>query len=210
LLSVADVVSLHVPEDSSTVGMIGENELAAMKPGALFLNIARGKVTDVVALARALNEGRLRGAAVDVFPKEPASNGDSFETPLQHCPNTILTPHIGGSTEEAQAGIGVDVARKIIQFLDAGITLGSCSLPELNLPRQENSHRLLHVHHNVPGVLSAINQLVSRQNVNIVGQYLKTNSQIGYVVLDIAGGNTPEIQQLLAAIPETIKVRALY
>ena len=181
-----------------------------MKKGAILLNYARGEVVDLDTLNKLLRSGHIAGAAVDVFPIEPEKNGASFSTVLQGSPNTILTPHIGGSTEEAQANIGEDVSVKLINFLETGSTTGSHTVPELALPLQEGTHRILHIHKNVPGVLSQINTLLSGHNINILGQYLKTNDNIGYVVLDVDKHLSKEALELLKGIKETIKARMLY
>ena len=165
---------------------------------------------DLDALSKAIIEGQMSGAAIDVYPWEPEKNGDRFKTPLQDLPNVILTPHIGGSTEEAQMNIGEDVSNKLFQYLEMGITLGSHTVPPLNLPPQENTHRILHIHKNVPGVLSAINTELSNHGINILGQYLKTNEEIGYVVLDVDKKLSTPALALLKDIRETIKVRLLY
>jgi D-3-phosphoglycerate dehydrogenase len=165
---------------------------------------------DLQALAKCLESGQLSGAAVDVFPVEPEKNGDIFQSPLQGLPNVLLTPHIGGSTEEAQQNIGEDVSNKLLNFLEKGITFGSHTVPVLSLPPQAGSHRILHIHRNVPGVLSAINGELSRHKINIVGQYLKTNEQIGYVVVDVDKQLSKKAEGLLKDVDETIKVRLLY
>jgi D-3-phosphoglycerate dehydrogenase len=210
LLSRADVVTLHVPETAQTKNLINKNNLRYFKKGALLLNYARGEVVDLDALRKEIVEGNIGGAAIDVFPWEPEKNGDRFQSPLQDLPNVILTPHIGGSTEEAQANIGEDVSVKLFNYLEKGITFGSHTVPALALPPQEGSHRILHIHKNVPGVLSAINTQLSKHNINILGQYLKTNEEIGYVVLDVDKKLSSKALQLLKEVKETIKVRMLY
>lgn len=210
LLGQSDIVTLHVPETNQTKNLINKNTLKQFKKGAILLNYARGEVVDLDALRKCILEGQISGAAVDVFPWEPEKNGDRFQTPLQDLPNVILTPHIGGSTEEAQQNIGEDVSNKLVQYLERGITIGSHTVPELALPIQEGAHRILHIHRNVPGVLSAINTQLSKHNINIVGQYLKTNDQIGYVVLDVDRGLSKQAVQLLKEVKETIKVRMVY
>ncbi|MGH2645449.1 MAG: phosphoglycerate dehydrogenase, partial [Chitinophagaceae bacterium] len=182
LMSESDIVTLHVPASASTKGMITKEVIAQAKQGAILLNYARGNVVDLEALSIALKEGRLSGAAVDVFPSEPEKNGDIFKCPLQQLPNVILTPHIGGSTEEAQFNIGIDVSAKLLRYLESGSSFGSHTVPDLSIPVQDHTHRLLHIHKNVPGVLSEINTALSNKGINILGQYLKTNDQIGYVV----------------------------
>jgi D-3-phosphoglycerate dehydrogenase len=167
-------------------------------------------VIELPALAQCIESGQIAGAGVDVFPVEPEKNGDVFQSPLQGLPNVLLTPHIGGSTEEAQQNIGEDVSNKLLNFLEKGITFGSHTVPALSLPPQANSHRILHIHRNVPGVLSAINSELSRNQINIVGQYLKTNEDIGYVVVDVDKQLSKKAEGLLRDVPETIKVRLLY
>ncbi|HEX7844298.1 MAG TPA: phosphoglycerate dehydrogenase [Chitinophagaceae bacterium] len=210
LLSRADVVTLHVPETVQTKNIINKSTLKHFKKGAILINYARGEVVDLDALRKAIVDGNVGGAAIDVFPWEPEKNGDRFQTPLQDLPNVILTPHIGGSTEEAQQNIGEDVSIKLFNYLEKGITFGSHTVPALALPPQEGSHRILHIHNNVPGVLSAINTQLSKNNINIVGQYLKTNEEIGYVVLDVDKQLSSKAVQLLKEVKETIKVRMLY
>lgn len=210
VLSKADVVTLHVPETPQTKNIINKTTLKHFKKGSILINYARGEVVDLEALRKAIVDGHIGGAAVDVFPWEPEKNGDRFQTPLQDLPNVILTPHIGGSTEEAQQNIGEDVSIKLYNYLEKGITFGSHTVPALALPPQEGSHRILHIHNNVPGVLSAINTQLSKNNINIVGQYLKTNEEIGYVVLDVDKQLSSKALQLLKEVKETIKVRMLY
>lgn len=210
LLSVSDIISLHVPETAQTKNLINKANLKYCKKGAILLNYARGEVVDLKALAAALAEGQLGGAAIDVYPWEPEKNGDKFISPLQGLSNVILTPHIGGSTEEAQQNIGEDVSVKLFQYLERGITNGSHTVPAIGLPPVENAHRILHIHHNVPGVLSAINTALSKNNINIVGQYLKTNDAIGYVVLDVDKKLSKQAVELLKEVKSTIKVRMLY
>ncbi len=210
LLREADIVTLHVPANASTANLMDASRLALMKPGALLINYARGEVADIEAIAGALQSGRLAGAAVDVYPVEPERNGEAFSTPLQGLPNVLLTPHIGGSTEEAQANIGQDVSSKLLAFLERGSTQGSLTVPPLSLQMQANSHRILHIHHNRPGVLSAINSLLSDAGINILGQYLKTNERIGYVVLDVDTRLSHEAMALLRQVKETIRVRVVY
>lgn len=210
LMSVADIVTLHVPETPRTKMMMTAEVLSHAKKGSILINYARGEVVDLDALALALREGRFSGAAVDVYPWEPEKNGDRFETPLQGLSNVILTPHIGGSTEEAQANIGEDVSDKLFHYLENGVTIGSHTVPELNLPPQEGTHRILHIHRNVPGVLSEINSALSTHQVNILAQYLKTNEEIGYVVLDVDQRISAKAAELLREVRNTIKVRMLY
>ncbi|HWC54693.1 MAG TPA: phosphoglycerate dehydrogenase [Chitinophagaceae bacterium] len=210
LLSRADIVTLHVPETSLTKNLINKTNLKFFKKGAILINYARGEVVDLEALSKAIHEGHIGGAAVDVYPVEPEKNGDKFQTPLQNCPNVILTPHIGGSTEEAQQNIGEDVSVKLFNYLEKGITNGSHTVPALSLPPQEGAHRILHIHNNVPGVLSEINTQLSKHNINILAQYLKTNDDIGYVVLDVDRKISAQAFQLLKEVKQTIKVRMLY
>jgi D-3-phosphoglycerate dehydrogenase len=206
----ADIVTLHVPETNQTRNMINKTVLKQFKKGSILLNYARGEVVDLDGLAKCLQDGLISGAAIDVYPWEPEKNGDKFTTPLQGLPNVILTPHIGGSTEEAQENIGEDVSNKLFQYLETGMTLGSHTVPPLSLPHQENTHRILHIHKNVPGVLSEINGTLSRHNINILAQYLKTNDEIGYVVLDIDKRLSNQALQLLKEVKQTIKTRLLY
>jgi D-3-phosphoglycerate dehydrogenase len=206
----SDVISIHVPETASTRYMINKNILKHFKQGSILINYARGEVVDLNALSKYIIDGQVGGAAIDVFPVEPEKNGDPFDSPLKDLPNVLLTPHIGGSTEEAQQNIGEDVSNKLFQYLEKGITNGSHTVPGLNLPPQEGAHRILHIHRNVPGVLSAINTELSNNNINIVAQYLKTNDDIGYVVLDIDKKISGRASQLLKEVKDTIKVRLLY
>lgn len=210
LVSQADIITLHVPDTSSTKNLINKNVIKNFKKGSILINYARGEVVDLEALARALEEGQLSGAAIDVYPWEPEKNGDKFTTPLQGLPNVILTPHIGGSTEEAQQNIGEDVSNKMFQYLEMGGSIGSHTVPPLSLPPQEGAHRILHIHRNVPGVLSAINTTLANNKINILGQYLKTNEEIGYVVLDIDRKISSTAVNLLKEVKDTIKVRLLY
>jgi D-3-phosphoglycerate dehydrogenase / 2-oxoglutarate reductase len=210
LVSTSDIISLHVPETPQTKNLINKNLLKNFKKGSILLNYARGEVVDIDALAKALESGQLGGAAIDVFPWEPEKNGDAFTSPLQGLSNVLLTPHIGGSTEEAQQNIGVDVSHKLFNYLEMGISTGSHSIPELALPPQEGTHRILHIHKNVPGVLSSINNSLASKNINILAQYLKTNDNIGYVVLDVDKKISSNAFSLLKEVKETIKVRMLY
>jgi D-3-phosphoglycerate dehydrogenase len=210
VVSQADIITLHVPETPATKNLINKNVIKNFKKGSILINYARGEVVDLDALAKALQEGQMSGAAIDVYPWEPEKNGDKFTTPLQKLPNVILTPHIGGSTEEAQENIGEDVSNKLFQYLEMGMTIGSHTVPPLSLPPQEGTHRILHIHRNVPGVLSAINTELSNHKINILGQYLKTNEEIGYVVLDVDRKLSSTAVQLLKDVKETIKVRLLY
>ena len=210
VVAQSDVVSLHVPENATTHNLVNRELLMKFKPGAILVNYARGQVVDLVALKESIESGQIGGCAIDVFPVEPEKNGDRFETPLQNLSNVLLSPHVGGSTEEAQANIGEDVSNKLFQYLEKGITYGSHTVPPLALPPQEGTHRILHIHNNVPGVLSAINSQLSQNDINIVGQYLKTNDDIGYVVLDVNRELSAHAAQLLKEVKGTIKVRLLY
>ena len=210
VVSKSDIVTLHVPELPSTKNMVNKSSLKYFKKGSILINYARGEVVDLEALRKALLEGLLGGAAVDVFPVEPEKNGDPFHTPLQGLSNVLLTPHIGGSTQEAQHNIGDDVSNKLFNYLEKGISTGSHSIPGLALPPQEGTHRILHIHNNVPGVLSEINTQISRHKINILGQYLKTNDEIGYVVLDVDKNISRNALELLRKVKATIKVRMLY
>lgn len=210
LLSRSDVVTLHVPETVLTKNLINKSNLKFFKKGAILINYARGEVVELDALSKAIQEDAIGGAAVDVYPVEPEKNGDKFQTSLQNCSNVILTPHIGGSTEEAQQNIGEDVSVKLLNYLEKGITNGSHTVPALSLPPQEGGHRILHIHKNVPGVLSEINTQLSKNNINILAQYLKTNDEIGYVVLDVDKKISTQAFQLLKNVKQTIKVRMLY
>jgi D-3-phosphoglycerate dehydrogenase len=212
LLSQSDIVSLHVPETPETHGMIGENELRAMKPGACLINNSRGTVVDLEALARALADGHLAGAAVDVFPVEPSSNSDRFESPLQGLKNVILTPHIGGSTEQAQDRIGTEVARKLIDYFDNGSTTGAVNFPQVQLPARALGVRFSHVHRNVPGMLRRLNEVFLQRDINIAAQYLETDSELGYVVLDadLSGHVGHEILAEIRGLDGTIRARLIY
>ncbi|MEP6615911.1 MAG: phosphoglycerate dehydrogenase [Ginsengibacter sp.] len=208
--AVSDIVTLHVPDLPSTKNLINKSTLKNFKKGSILINYARGEVIDLAELRKALEEGQLAGAALDVYPEEPEKSGDRFTTPLQGVSNVLLTPHIGGSTEEAQQNIGEDVSNKLFNFLEKGITTGSHSVPALSLPPQEGTHRILHIHHNVPGVLSEINTQLSKNKINILAQYLKTNEEIGYVVLDVDKGLSQNALELLRKVKQTLKVRLLY
>ncbi|MCB5175156.1 phosphoglycerate dehydrogenase [Microvirga lenta] len=212
LLGQSDVVSLHVPETPATHGMIGPAELAAMKKGSYLINNSRGTVVDLDALAAALRNGHLRGAAVDVFPVEPPSNKDRFQTPLQGIENVILTPHIGGSTEEAQERIGVEVAKKLIDYSDVGATTGAVNFPQVQLPPRLTGTRYIHVHRNVPGMLGRLNDAFSRRGLNITAQYLQTEGDIGYVVIEAEGlpEQSRETLDEIRALEGTIRARLLY
>lgn len=210
VLAQADVVTLHVPETPQTRWMIGADELAQMKPGAVLLNASRGTVVDLDALADALESGHVRGAAIDVFPTEPRTNADPFESPLRRFDNVLLTPHIGGSTVEAQENIGVEVAGKLVRYSDNGSTMTAVNFPEVSLPPHPGQHRLLHVHENRPGVMSAVNQVFSEHGVNVSGQYLQTRGAIGYVVIDVDTSSSEAALAGLQAVPGTIRSRLLF
>jgi D-3-phosphoglycerate dehydrogenase len=210
IVSSSDIISLHVPETNQTKNLINKAMIKQFKSGSILVNYARGEVVDLDALAEAIKEKHIAGAAIDVFPIEPEKNGDAFNTPLQGLSNVLLTPHIGGSTEEAQENIGEDVSIKLYQYLERGVSNGSHTIPSLSLPPVDGAHRILHIHKNVPGVLGAINTLLSKNKINIVGQYLKTNDEIGYVVLDVDSKLSKQAMALLKEVKETIKVRMLY
>ncbi|MBL8183070.1 MAG: phosphoglycerate dehydrogenase [Blastocatellia bacterium] len=210
LLKASDIVTLHVPSDATTRNMINAETLKSMKKGSILINHSRGDVVDLDAVAKALKTGRLAGAAIDVFPEEPEKNGDAFATVLQGLPNVILTPHIGGSTEEAQANIGLDVTSKLIKYLDFGTSEGSHTVPAVSLSPQAGTHRILHIHKNIPGVLGQINSRLSKSNINIAGQYLKTNDEIGYVILDVDSKLSQEAFEILKGIKGTIRARMVY
>ena len=211
LLNVSDIVSLHVPATAQTKYMIGEREIRAIKKGGYLINAARGNVVDIDSLARALSDKHLQGAAIDVFPQEPDSNQDIFESPLRGLPNVILTPHIGGSTIEAQANIGIEVAEKLIKYSDNGSTVGAVNFVEAALPVKAGETRFLHIHANVPGVMRRINEVFSARSLNISAQYLQTDPEVGYVVVDVVGDlDEADIITDLQAIEGTIKTRFLY
>lgn len=210
LLAQADVVSLHVPEIPSTKDMMRAEQFAQMKKGAIFINAARGTCVDIDALAAALESKHLGGAAVDVFPKEPKANDEEFLSPLRQFDNVILTPHIGGSTLEAQANIGLEVAEKFARYSDTGTTLSAVNFPEVAIPLQAGKHRLLHIHNNVPGVLSAINRVFAENNINISAQSLMTNEAIGYLVMDVDADCSTIALQKLQEIEGTIRTRVLF
>ena len=210
IVSSSDIISLHVPETNQTKNLINKSVIKQFKTGSILVNYARGEVVDLDALADAIKEKHIAGAAIDVFPVEPEKNGDAFSTPLQGLSNVLLTPHIGGSTEEAQENIGEDVSIKLYQYLERGVSNGSHTIPSLSLPPVDGAHRILHIHKNVPGVLGAINTLLSKNKINIVGQYLKTNDEIGYVVLDVDSKLSKQAMTLLKEVKETIRVRMLY
>lgn len=213
LLERADVVTLHVPETPETAGMMTADRIARMKPGSYLINNARGTVVDIDALAKALSDGHLAGAAIDVFPSEPGSNKETFESPLRGLDNVILTPHVGGSTEEAQERIGEEVAKKLIDYSDIGTTVGAVNFPEVQLPRNPTGTRFIQVQRNVPGELGRMNEIFARNGANIAGQYYQTQGEIGYVVLDSDGAMAPEaadeLVRQLRALPGTIRARVL-
>jgi D-3-phosphoglycerate dehydrogenase len=212
LLAQSDIVSLHVPETPETKWMIGAKQLAAMRKGSILINAARGTVVDIDALAASLKAGHLTGAAIDVFPVEPQGNDDKFVSPLIGMDNVILTPHVGGSTLEAQDNIGREVAAKLLRYSDNGSTLSAVNFPEVSLPGHPNSQRLLHIHKNVPGILSRINEIFSRESINIDAQFLQTDAKVGYVVIDVSttAEHAGELKDALAAIPGTLRARVLY
>ena len=210
LLGQSDIVSLHVPELPSTQWMIGAAEIAAMKPGGILINAARGTVVEIEPLAEALRARKLLGAAIDVFPVEPRSNKDEFVSPLRGLDNVILTPHIGGSTLEAQANIGLEVAEKLVKYSDNGTSTSSVNFPEVALPSHPGKHRLLHIHRNVPGVLSHINRILSDNHINISAQYLQTNEAVGYVVIDMDAASSDLALDKLAQVPGTLRSRVLF
>jgi D-3-phosphoglycerate dehydrogenase len=210
LLMNADVITLHAPGHPSTKNMINEARLKQMKKGAILINCGRGDLIDEAAVKKSLEEKYLGGLGLDVFPSEPKTNKEPFTTVFQNMENVFLTPHIGGSTVEAQENIGIDGATKLISYLETGSTVGALTVPALNLPIQEDAHRILHIHENVPGVLGEINGLMSKMNVNILGQYLKTNNQIGYVVLDVDMETSSNVLEELKKVKHTIRVRNLY
>lgn len=210
LMQLCDVVSLHVPQTPQTAGMIGPEELSWMKQGSILINASRGTVVDIDALAERLKSGHLTGAAIDVFPTEPRSNDEEFVSPLRGLDNCILTPHIGGSTMEAQANIGLEVSEKLIRYSDNGSTQTSVNFPEVALPSHPDMHRLLHIHENVPGVMTQINQIFSASGINIRSQYLQTNDKIGYVVMDIDAASSKLALDKLHEVSGTIRCRVLW
>ncbi len=210
LLQTADVVSLHVPDVPSTRNMMRAEQFAHMKDGAVFINAARGTCVEIDALAEVLTNGKLRGAAVDVFPVEPKSNGEPLESPLVGLKNVILTPHIGGSTQEAQANIGLEVAEKLVRYSDAGDTVTSVNFPEVSIPLRDGAHRILHVHKNVPGVLAQINSSFADAGINITSQSLMTDGDLGYLVMDVDDDDSDAAVGKLRAVEQTLKVRVLY
>ncbi len=210
LLKHSNIVTLHVPSDQTTRNMINADTLRSMRKGSILINHSRGDVVDLEALKNALNSGKLAGAAVDVFPEEPEKSGDAFYSVLQNLPNVILTPHVGGSTEEAQANIGLDVTAKLIRYLEFGDSQGSHTVPPMSLSPQAGTHRILHIHRNIPGVLGQINSRLSKSKINITGQVLRTNDQIGYVILDIESKLSKDAFEILRSIKGTIRARMVY
>lgn len=210
LLGEADIVTLHVPETEQTRWMMGAEQFQQMKPDSLFINASRGTVVDIDALAEVLKSGHLAGAAIDVFPEEPKGNGETFESPLRGIDNCLLTPHIGGSTVEAQENIGVEVAGKLVRYSDNGSTLSAVNFPEVSLPTHDTARRVLHIHKNQPGMLNAINSILTDYQINVAGQYLQTDDSVGYVVMDIDTDNGNEILERMKAIPGTIRARQLF
>jgi D-3-phosphoglycerate dehydrogenase / 2-oxoglutarate reductase len=210
LLKRSHIVTLHVPSTPQTRGMIDADAIKAMRKGSVLINHSRGDVVDLGAVAKAVRSGKLAGAAIDVFPEEPEKSGDAFACELQGLPNVILTPHIGGSTEEAQANIGMDVTAKLIKYLDYGTSEGSHTVPPVSLPPQAGTHRILHIHRNIPGVLGDINSRLSMRNINIVGQFLNTNPEIGYVILDVESKLSKEAFEILRDVKGTVRTRMVY
>lgn len=210
LLKSSDAVSLHVPATAQTKNMISASELAMMRPGACLVNASRGTVVDIPALREALVSGHLSGAAIDVFPREPRSNDEEFASELRGLDQVILTPHIGGSTLEAQENIAIEVADKLVRYSDNGSTLSAVNFPEVSLPDQDQMRRLLHIHHNEPGVMQQLNQVISSSGINIVSQYLQTRENLGYVVMDLDTAHIDGLLDRLRTIPATIRCRVLY
>ncbi|WP_106418899.1 phosphoglycerate dehydrogenase [Salinicola tamaricis] len=210
LLARADVVSLHVPDLPATRWMIGAEQIALMKQGGILINASRGSVVEIEPLAQALQSGKLLGAAIDVFPVEPKGSNEEFVSPLRGLENVILTPHIGGSTLEAQENIGIEVAEKLVTYSDNGTTITSVNFPEVALPSHPDKHRLLHIHENVPGVLSEINRVLSENGINIAGQFLQTNDKVGYVVIDVDKAYGPQALDALKQVNHTVRLRVLY
>lgn len=210
LLNSADVVTLHVPDVPSTRNFFHKEQFEQMKPGSIFINAARGTCVIIEDLAEAIKSGHIAGAAVDVFPKEPKANGEEFQSPLRGLNNVILTPHVGGSTMEAQANIGLEVAEKFIAYSDKGMTISAVNFPEIALPLTEGQHRLLHIHKNVPGVLSKINSLFAQDNINISSQQLMTNGDVGYLVMDVDASASQDALDTLTNLDATIRVRVLF
>jgi D-3-phosphoglycerate dehydrogenase len=211
LLAISDVVSLHLDGRSMNANIFSKKEFDKMKPGALFINLSRGHIVNISDLADALKSGHLNGAALDVFPNEPKENNEPFVSELLGMPNVILTPHIGGSTEEAQENIGQFVPNRFLDFINKGSTQGAVNFPELHLAaNSDNSNRIIHIHQNTPGILAKINHVFAQNEINILGQYLKTDENLGYVITDIAAGYHADLKQELTSIEGTIKYRELY
>ena len=210
LLKRSNIVTLHVPSDATTRNMINADAIKSMRKGAILINHSRGDVVDLHAVRKAIKSDKLAGAAIDVFPDEPEKTGDTFSCALQNLSNVILTPHIGGSTEEAQANIGLDVTAKLVKYLELGNSEGSHTVPPVSLPPQAGTHRILHIHRNIPGVLGDINSRLSKRGINIVGQYLSTNPEIGYVILDVESRISKEAFEILKGIKGTIRARMVY
>jgi D-3-phosphoglycerate dehydrogenase / 2-oxoglutarate reductase len=210
VLDIADVVTLHVDGSPENKGLFGAKEFARMKDGVIFLNLSRGHIVDIDVLVQHLKSGKIAGAALDVFPTEPKGNNDAFVSPLQNLPNVLITPHVGGSTEEAQYNIGEFVSSKLIEYCQTGSSFTSVNLPRIQLPAVNNTHRLLHIHKNVPGVLSQLNAIFASNAVNVVGQYLRTNERIGYVIADVDKEYNDSLLSDLQKVSNTIRVRILY
>lgn len=209
LLNVSDVVTLHVDDNKANKNFIGEREINQMRDGAMLINLSRGFVVDIDALASALKSGKLAGAAIDVYPEEPRSNG-AFTTPLQGIPNVILTPHVGGSTEEAQRDIADFVPNKIMDYINTGNSVDAVNFPNIRLPKQQNAHRFLHIHKNVPGIMAKINEVLAKYELNILGQYLSTDSEVGYVITDVDKKYDKDVIKALKKVEHTMKFRVLY
>jgi D-3-phosphoglycerate dehydrogenase len=210
LLAMSDIVSLHVPETTDTKDMMGAKEFAKMKKGGLFINAARGTVVDISALADAIKSGHVGGAAIDVFPAEPKGNNDEFMSELRGLDNVILTPHIGGSTQEAQANIGKEVGEKLATYSDTGATLSAVNFPQVSLPQHGDFHRILHIHKNVPGVLNSLNSIFAQNNINILGQFLQTTAEIGYVVIDVEKSAGELALEKVLEVEGTLRARVLF
>ncbi len=210
LLKISDVVTIHIPETKATKILIGKEELATMKPDSFLINTSRGSIVDVDALTDAIDEKHLGGAAIDVFPKEPSNSKSPFTSPLIGRNNVILTPHVGGSTLEAQENISVEVSQKLVYYSDRGSTEGAVNFPSLSLPAHKGTHRILHTHHNIPGMLKQVNKILADEDINVLGQYLMTNEDVGYVVLDIEKSTSEKILKTLKNIKGTIRARVLY
>jgi D-3-phosphoglycerate dehydrogenase len=209
LLNVSDVVTLHVDDNKANKHFIGTREINQMKKGAMLVNLSRGFVVDIDALAKALEDGQIAGAAIDVYPEEPSSNG-AFKTKLQGLPNVILTPHVGGSTEEAQRDIADFVPNKIMDYINTGNTVDAVNFPNIRLPKQNNAHRFLHIHKNVPGIMAKINEVLAKYDLNILSQYLSTDSEVGYVITDLDKEYNKDVIKALKKVDKTIKFRVLY